>query len=448
MKVLLAPSKANAINIVGFIFHHKSQWHILFSTSYSAPGINSTQYTRKDVTMPSANFGLRSRNTNKNSNTTSSSNPWTHAKNRNRAGIQGNANIQDARHQISNKCLTYCTFALGYDRKKPPPAKPQLVRHILSILRHGDEKLAFLPYDKTSKANALSHAVSVPNSPAELEVYFPEFTNYLRRFRTKCRITSELPIWQIKSKVFPELRANDFWMNPTSMKCQTSEKCGFFLYAHHFITQQSDFRRLLDPILESEWGKHDDFEYDFHAETVTVTVNGEKLAVKVFLLRSNPKFTTKLQQTLSRIYAADSTVNLMTLGRYKFIPLTSNAVVSDEMLQGLLRSQLAYKMNVFVYVCHNIANIENKYKISDSSAAAKDASNQENNHEKQQGDDQNKQTYEYSLREWFYDLEDSDGSNLIHAVYTVPESNTIKILCERSKRFRVLQLLHELHDHI
>ena len=93
-------------------------------------------------------------------------------------------------------------------------------------------------------------------------------------------------MWQIKSKVFPELRANDFWMNPTSLKCQTSEKCGFFLYAHHFITQQSDFRALLDPILEKEWGKNEDFEYDFQAETITVTIQEDKVFSKVFIIRN------------------------------------------------------------------------------------------------------------------------------------------------------------------
>ena len=394
--------------------------------------------------MPTANFGLRSRNKNSNNKQYASANPWTHTKNNNKSGSTTNTNSQDIRSQISNKYITYCTFALGYDRKKPPPSKPQLVRHILSILRHGDGKLGFLPYDKTSKANALCHAVSVPNSPEELAQYFPDFTHYLRRFRTKCRITSELPMWQIKSKVFPELRANDFWMNPTSLKCQTSEKCGFFLYAHHFITQQSDFRALLDPILEKEWGKNEDFEYDFQAETLTVTIQGDKVFSKVFIIRSNPKFTSKLQQTLSRMYAADSNVNLLTLGRYKFIPLTSNAVVSDEMLQGLLRSQNAYSKNVFVYVCHNISTIEHTFNIQDleSQEAAPDIEENSSPGAKQSS------SYQYSLREWLYDLEDDDGTPLIHAAYIMPASTTIKILCERSKRFRVLQLLHELQDHV
>lgn len=142
----------------------------------------------------------------------------------------------------------------------------------------------------------------------------------------------------MKSKVFVSLKANDFWMNLTSLHCQTSGKCGFFLYTHHFITQQADFKKILDPLLEIEWGGNDDFEYNFQVETLTVTHQGQRLSAKFFLLRVNPKFTTMLQQTLSRIYANNNHISLETLSRYKFIPRTSIAVVTDEMLLGLVRS--------------------------------------------------------------------------------------------------------------
>ena len=96
-------------------------------------------------------------------------------------------------------------------------------------------------------------------------------------------------------------------------------------------------------------GENYDFEDDFQAETLSITHQGQRLSAKVFLLRANQKFTTKLQQILSRIYANINGKNLETLNRYKFIPLTSNAVLSDEMLLGLVHSQLAYCDNVFVY---------------------------------------------------------------------------------------------------
>ena len=104
------------------------------------------------------------------------------------------------------------------------------------------------------------------------------------------------------------------------------------------MTQQSDFRQIIDPILKADWGEHEEYEYDFQAEKMSITFNGQSATTKVFLLRSSPKFTGKLQQTLLRIFAETTTVDLGTLHRYKFIPLTSTAVVSDEMQLGLLRS--------------------------------------------------------------------------------------------------------------
>ena len=204
-----------------------------------------------------------------------------------------------------------------------------------------------------------------------------------------------------------------------------------FLYAHHFITQQRDFRNLLDPILVQDWGAHTDHEYDFLAETLNVAHDGTKLSAKIFLLRTNPKFTTKMQKTLSRIYAVDNETNLETLSRYKFIPLTTDAAISSEMLLGLVRAQSVFGQNVFVYVCHNVSAIETKFKIKDPS-------------ETTTAEDTNVTTYDYSLRNWFYDLEDEDKTPLFHAVYTMPNSTTIKILCERSKRYKVLNLLHDL----
>jgi len=110
----------------------------------------------------------------------------------------------------------------------------------------------------------------------------------------------------------------------------------------------------MDPILREEWGEHDDYKYDFQAERLSITFNGQSAATKVFLLRSSPKFTSKLQQTMTRIFADNTPIDLGTLHRYKFIPLTSTAVVSDEMQIGLLRSQKVFSLNVFIYVCHNV----------------------------------------------------------------------------------------------
>lgn len=66
------------------------------------------------------------------------------------------------------------------------------------------------------------------------------------------------------------------------------------------------------------------------------------------------------------------------------------------------------------------------------------------------GDVQNSDSHDqpsaepYSLREWFYDLTDTDGEPLIHAVYPTADSSKIIILCEKQKSIKVLHLLHNI----
>lgn len=139
--------------------------------------------------MSSRNFGLQPPGQS-NPRQPNGTNPWAQVRNRNTQGVEGRLAGTAQRSQFSNKFTTFYVFALGYDKKKPLPPKAQLIRHILSILHHGDDTLAIIPYDNTSDVNALSHATRVPTSPAEIDMNFSEFTHYLKRYRTKCRVTS------------------------------------------------------------------------------------------------------------------------------------------------------------------------------------------------------------------------------------------------------------------
>ena len=323
-------------------------------------------------------------------------------------------------------------------QEKNPPAKVVLMRHVFNLFKMADPTVAILPYDTTNEANSICHATHVPEPAPEFAIYFPEFVHYLKRFRTKCRITSSVPMWQIKSKLMMELRANDFWVNPTSLKCKSSERCGFFLYAHPYATPHQDFRKILNPIIEKEWTALDTHEYDFVPENLTVTNHGERVTARVLMLRTSPCLTQLLQTLLSKLYATTSEVNLGTLNRYKFVPITSDTSMSDETLQGLFRSQIAYKENVFLFNCSNITHIEHDFEFEDSPV----------HDDAEVSGPQEPIKYNYNIRNWFYDLLDNDGHNLIHAVYTTNDDTKIKVLCEFRKRFLVLNILHQLVDTI
>ena len=390
------------------------------------------------------NFGLR-RNPGRGNNRTKSKSaqPWVQVGKSVRSATSiapdGEGPVPTNREKVSHKFTTYCTLALGHDRRKPPPSKVVLLRLLSNFLRSVDKTVAFLPYDATQDLNYICHASHFPTAPLELGHYCPEFVYYLKRYRTKVRIASEMPLWQIKSKIFQELRLNDFWLEPTVIKNKTSERCGFFLYAHPYMAQNRDFRNILSPILEKAWGVDERYEYDLMPEQLNSTVGESKFVTRVLMLRTSPHYTAKVQQTLSSIYAESSTTDLGTLERYKSVPLTSTTAVSDEMLQGLLRSQAVFTGNVFVYQCNNIHNIDYQYTFT---------------YENESSDEQDREDGEvpeicvYSLRQWMYDIESSDGTSLIHAVYNTTNESQIKILCTHAKRYEVLEVLHQLPQYV
>ena len=240
--------------------------------------------------------------------------------------------VPNQRTNVSLKFTTYCVIAMGYKKNKPPPSKVVLIRHVFNIIRQADHTAAIIPYDKDNTSNSICHATHIPAPAQEFSIYFPEFVHCLKRFRTKCRITSSLPLWQIKSKIFAELQANNFWINPTSLKCHSSERCGFFMYAHPHSTQHQDFRKIFDPILTKEIAAQSSHEYDFLPEILPATNHGSKVSTKVLMLRTSPCLTSSLQRVLSQLYASTSGVNLGTLNRYKFVPITSDSSMSDEIL--------------------------------------------------------------------------------------------------------------------
>ena len=174
---------------------------------------------------------------------------------------------------------------------------------------------------------------------------------------------------------------------------------------------------------------------------MTVTVMNDRFSAKVLMVRSSPSFTSKLQQTLSKIYADNSTLNLGTLNRYKFVPVTSNTAMSETMLKGLLRTQSAFSRSVFVYTCQNIHNFEHTFTLTEESQF----DSLDNDTTSTDTAQKEPHSYQYSLRDWFHDIEASDGTNLTHAVYSTNDPNTIRVLCENQKRYDVLEILHNLY---
>ena len=152
----------------------------------------------------------------------------------------------------------------------------------------------------------------------------------------------------------------------------------------------------------------------------------------------NSEFSTQSAQNLPKVAIK---TNLGTLNRYKFVPVTSNTAMSDTMLQGLIRTQSAFSRSVFVYTCQNVSNIEHFFQITEDQPT----DSMENSTSTTTASSQHPVSYQYSLRDGFYDIEADDGTNLIHAVYSTNDSSIIRVLCETRKRYVVLDILHNLY---
>ena len=331
---------------------------------------------------------------------------------------------------------------------------------------------AIQPYMTNDPVNSVCHLAHILDKTTDFEHYFPEVKYFHRRIRTQCRLTTSKPIQWIKQKIFDKLRANDFWLEPTTITSHESSRCGFFLYAHPDFTFRNDIINVLTPILNSQVSTNVKLEFDVRPEKLNVAVGPTKLGERVVMLRSTPTHSEKIQNVLTQLFTEDNTTDIQTLRKYIFVPMQ---IVGDEdrsTLQGVLRTQQMFRNNVYHYIISNIWNFTQQFQLPiindqdddtymETDESTTHASNEANKSETlpthtednsndpkctkdMESNSHSPTTEAYSLREWFYDLMDVDNEPLIHAAYPTADANKIFVLCEKSKSIKVLQTLHNL----
>ena len=107
--------------------------------------------------------------------------------------------LQHFQQTGERKFITYCALHLGHPKQHPSPTKHKLIQEVFSILRSADRALAIQPYLDSYKVNSVCHASHLVDNATELENYFPEIRYYHKRFRTKCRFISSVPLPEIKN---------------------------------------------------------------------------------------------------------------------------------------------------------------------------------------------------------------------------------------------------------
>ena len=173
--------------------------------------------------------------------------------------------VPGTREVVERQFTTYCALALGHP-KGSTPRKVELLRKLLMHIRDADPTAAIPPYMKTDKVNSICHPSHILEKISDFEHYFPEGKYYLRRSRTKCWISTSPPIALIKNYIFNLLKANDFWIESTSISCQEASRCGFFLYTHPDLTYRFDIINTLTPILAAHIQHDIPLEFDVYLE--------------------------------------------------------------------------------------------------------------------------------------------------------------------------------------
>ena len=373
------------------------------------------------------------------------------------------------REKVERKFNTYCRLSLGHPQKATAQ-KVDLLRRLFSMIREVDETAAIQPYLPSDNVNSVCHQAHILDKTSDFEHYFPEVKYFHRRIRTQCRLSTSIPIRDIKHKIFDRLRSNDFWIEPTLITSQESSRCGFFLYAHPDFTFRNDIMNVLTPILQSQVQQDIKLEFDVQPEKLNVNIGTTKLGERVVILRSTPTHNEQVQHILTQLFTADNTTDIQTLRKYIFVPMIIAGDDDRSTLQGVLRTQQLFRKNVQHYIVTNIWDITKQFPVptlqqdsvdeemenvedaddGDPNAVAITTQTQDDTASTDPAPDVDTNNTEppttelYSLREWFYDLTDTDGEPLLHAVYPSADTNKIFVLCEKRKSVKVLQLLHNL----
>ena len=367
------------------------------------------------------------------------------------------------REVVERKFNMYCALHLGHP-SKTAPKKVEILRNLFNLVRMADETAAILPYLPSDTVNSVCHASHISEKIKDFEHYFPEVKYYHDKIRTKCRFSTTLPIDTIKNKIFGELRKHNYWIVPTSIKCHETKRCGFFLYAHPDFTHRHDFVETLKPIFKAQITNGQEFEFDVQPEKLTVNVGLSKFSEKVVMLRSTPTHTENVQQLLTELFSDDNEQDIKFLRKYIFVPIVIAGDNDRATLQGILRTQRNFRTNVYHYIVTNVNEFSLRFQVPipdsyedavmEDATSSPDAQHQASDPtEKSTTDhdngsaakqDSEKQTEDYSLREWLYDLVDDNNDSLIHSAYPSAETNKVFILCEKAKAVQVLQILHNL----
>jgi len=403
--------------------------------------------------------------------------------------------------------VSYVEFQRGNIRTSKVTKRTWLM-NTLALLRKVDPHILILPYETSSKINAISYPVHIPQTNDQLALYFPRMYMQSGHMTAKCKIRSSMQINTIKWKIMPQLEAYNYYIQPTQLKALRTGKAGWFLGAHSDLTYRIEFMAILKPIVYNKFGK--ELEFQIIPEIEKISVGTKTVKQRVLVLRCDLQEVENFRAFFSEIFSPGSNVDISFLTRYTFI--TSHPVGSCTKfhLQAILKNQQDFHRNVHYYIMYGISNLNTQYPTlpnddldqvlqeqsspsqaeptekpppstdntpltqdpvtlqeSGHQAADEDIVNtpmpeviRENEEEPQSFEDKDQcsntskrnsasiapKMQAFSLRYLMYLSVASNGTSLFHAVYPSSEEGKIYCLCTQENRDEALRLLHNLED--
>jgi len=359
---------------------------------------------------------------------------------------------------VVNAYTSFCELTRGH--KSNRKSRHEFLTHLFNLLRHGDKRLAILPYEGTSKANSIVHATHIPVEESEFKVYFPEVYYKRGQLTVKCRITSSVQLGRVKQQIWHMLKAANYWVVPTQLKAILTGKVGWFYASHADLTQRSDFRQWLEPFVEKWTGAKIDFQVEPESERITVGSNS--ITERVLMLRCDVAYIETLREAVTAAYDEPNKSDIGPLSRYTFVISVPMGHCSETHLYSMVQAQKVFKQNVFYMVMFGVANIDTECELL--SDVLKDNAEQPQEQENDQDVDMeepaadkdqtggtshsspHEQSQYMSLRALLYSIEDDHGNTRFHAIYPTADPAKLFILCKPHLRAQVLEVLHGIED--
>ena len=139
------------------------------------------------------------------------------------------------------------------------------IKSLLAMIRSEDAQKSILCYEEAAKANSLCHPSHVPHAPDELDTYFPRIFVAQGKITVTFRLTTSIPVSDIKKRIMHKLMEAGFFLYPSRLSAARKGQVGWLYLAHPDLTNREEFATILRPLLQKHTRESIDLQavYEF-----------------------------------------------------------------------------------------------------------------------------------------------------------------------------------------